>query len=167
MKRVSVQRWVGSLLTLAVMLLIFFMSAQDGTRSSDTSGGVVALFLRLFVPGFGGMEEAEQLILIDRYQHLIRKGAHFTVYLMLGLTVSVVTLTLEKYRLWQRLGISALVGLLYAASDEFHQTFVPGRAGMVTDVLLDVCGVLTGLLLLRLSMALICYLRQKRTLRKI
>ena len=29
----------------------------------------------------------------------------------------------------------------YAATDEFHQLFVPGRAGMVTDVLIDSIGV--------------------------
>ena len=33
----------------------------------------------------------------------------------------------------------------YAASDEFHQLFVPGRAGRVTDVLIDSGGVIFGL----------------------
>ena len=36
---------------------------------------------------------------------------------------------------------------LYACSDEFHQTFVPGRAGRVGDVLVDSAGVLLGLAL--------------------
>lgn len=35
----------------------------------------------------------------------------------------------------------------YAATDEVHQIFVPGRAGMVTDVLLDSAGALTGVLI--------------------
>ena len=37
--------------------------------------------------------------------------------------------------------------ILYAASDEFHQLFVPGRAGLVTDVCIDSAGALLGILL--------------------
>ena len=33
---------------------------------------------------------------------------------------------------------------LYAASDEFHQLFVPGRAGLFTDVAIDSCGAALG-----------------------
>lgn len=36
---------------------------------------------------------------------------------------------------------------LYAATDEFHQLFVPGRAGLFTDVLIDATGAAIGLLL--------------------
>lgn len=35
---------------------------------------------------------------------------------------------------------------LYAATDEFHQLFVPGRAGLFTDVLIDATGAAIGLL---------------------
>ena len=35
---------------------------------------------------------------------------------------------------------------LYAATDEFHQLFVPGRAGLPTDVLIDATGAALGLL---------------------
>ena len=39
-----------------------------------------------------------------------------------------------------------LVGVLYAASDEFHQSFVPGRSPSIVDVGIDSLGVLTGIL---------------------
>ena len=39
-----------------------------------------------------------------------------------------------------------LICFVYACSDEWHQTFVPGRAGQFRDVLLDTAGSLTGLL---------------------
>ena len=35
--------------------------------------------------------------------------------------------------------------ICYAATDEFHQLFVPGRYGMVRDVILDSLGALTGI----------------------
>ena len=47
--------------------------------------------------------------------------------------------------LWQRaLGrpvAAALVTIAYAASDEWHQTLVEGRAGLLSDVAIDAAGV--------------------------
>lgn len=47
------------------------------------------------------------------------------------------------------------VGSLYAASDEFHQLFVPGRSGRLTDVLIDSAGLLAGILV-------VCLIKQLR-----
>ena len=41
---------------------------------------------------------------------------------------------------------SFLFSVLYASSDEFHQTFVPGRDGNIVDVLIDSSGALVGIL---------------------
>ena len=43
------------------------------------------------------------------------------------------------------------ISTAYAATDEFHQIFVPGRAGMVTDVMIDSSGALAGILLAALA----------------
>ena len=43
----------------------------------------------------------------------------------------------DRARIW-----AALVSLAYAASDEFHQSFVPLRSGKATDVLFDAAGIL-------------------------
>ena len=40
------------------------------------------------------------------------------------------------------------VGILFAASDEYHQCFSQGRTPGVTDVLIDTCGVAVGALYL-------------------
>ena len=42
--------------------------------------------------------------------------------------------------------IAAAIAVLYGITDEFHQTFVPGRYGSGTDVLLDAAGAATVLL---------------------
>ena len=39
---------------------------------------------------------------------------------------------------------SAIVCVLYAATDEIHQLFVPGRGGQIRDVLIDSIGAGTG-----------------------
>ncbi|MGF0032687.1 VanZ family protein [Bariatricus sp. SGI.154] len=41
---------------------------------------------------------------------------------------------------------SVITGVAYAASDEFHQLFVPGRAGRITDVMIDSLGLMMGIL---------------------
>jgi len=45
------------------------------------------------------------------------------------------------------LGIVAIIGTGYAASDEWHQSFVPGREADVTDFFADVMGILLALAL--------------------
>jgi VanZ family protein len=80
----------------------------------------------------------------------IVKGWHFTEF-------AILTVLAAKTMRWLRPSdppVSALVSamllcMLFAASDEWHQSFVPDRWGTVTDVLIDSLGVATaGLLLL-------------------
>lgn len=41
--------------------------------------------------------------------------------------------------------LAALIAIAYAATDEWHQTFVPHRGGHITDVLIDSIGVILAL----------------------
>ena len=54
---------------------------------------------------------------------------------------------ISKYNVKYSYLISFIICVLYASIDEFHQLFVPGRSGQVTDVLIDLIGVVLGLLL--------------------
>ena len=62
---------------------------------------------------------------------VLRKGAHICEYLIL-------TVLLQRC---VRPSLAALIALGYAASDEFHQTFVPGREGAPRDVAIDGVGI--------------------------
>ncbi|MCP5096184.1 MAG: VanZ family protein [Chloroflexi bacterium] len=75
---------------------------------------------------------------------LFKKGAHFGAYAVLAI------LTMRVLGVEKRPFLFALIiTILYAASDEFHQTFVPGRNGSTWDVLLDSTGAIAGLIALR------------------
>lgn len=64
------------------------------------------------------------------------KGAHFSVYLVLGMLLTASFLTFRPAaQLRTRILIPFALGVLYAASDEFHQLFVPGRSGQVPGCL--------------------------------
>ena len=78
--------------------------------------------------------------------HLIRKLAHFTEFAALGATMGWLFGMLKKGKLRP-----FVCGVLAASIDETIQRFVPDRGPSVWDVLLDSCGVLTGILLLYLG----------------
>jgi VanZ family protein len=69
------------------------------------------------------------------------KHEHFTIYFLLGLTV---VRALAKGRLagitWRVALLSLLLVSAYGASDEFHQSFVPGRDSDVLDWRADTIG---------------------------
>lgn len=84
------------------------------------------------------------------WDFILRKIAHMVEF---GVLVLLVARALR--RTWSALapaGVTALASafsVLYAASDEFHQMFVPGRGPSVKDVVIDACGVALALLLSR------------------
>lgn len=47
------------------------------------------------------------------------------------------------------LGLSLAFTALYALSDEWHQTFIPGRNGQLADILVDFSGALFALIVIR------------------
>ena len=76
--------------------------------------------------------------------YFIRKLAHFTIYALLGFN------TCNMYRNYgiKHYAILALITcILYACSDEWHQSFVSGRSPQITDVGIDTCGALSLILL--------------------
>lgn len=79
------------------------------------------------------------------WDFLLKKGAHFAAYAILA------ALAYRAAAGWPRPFLAAfLFTILYAASDEYHQTFIPGRNGTVVDVLIDAAGGLFALIVLAL-----------------
>lgn len=71
----------------------------------------------------------------------VSKLAHVIEYAVLGWLVQRAS---GVRRAWW---VSLLVAVAYAATDEFHQSFVPGRTSRVTDVLIDAVGASMGVFL--------------------
>ena len=73
---------------------------------------------------------------------LARKVAHFSEYaLLVALWWRALRTRLPDRR---AVGAAVVVGVAYACTDELHQTFVSGRVGAPTDVLIDSAGALTA-----------------------
>lgn len=141
----------AALLLLALYMVIFCFSAQDGEQSGSLSQMITEKCVELFnsLSG-GGWSESFMENLAAYFEHPIRKFAHFSEYACMGILVYVIWIQwMDKGR---KLYLFTIVWVfLSAAADEFHQLFVPGRYGSFADVLLDTCGGGAGILLCLLA----------------
>lgn len=152
-------------IVVAIMVIIFCFSAQTGEESGAMSGRITTWVVSLLVPNFESLPETERELLCSRVGFIIRKGAHFSEYALLGFFLMLhiqqirKRVTVRRFWLW-----SWVVGTLYAASDELHQGFVAGRGPSVTDVMIDSSGVIVGTILLLL---IVWYRQNRRTPNKL
>ena len=140
-RRKARRAWLAFALWAGV---IFFFSAQKADVSSAQSGVFAHFLEELLTARSGDAFILRGETLYEALDFLVRKAAHFGVYFVLG------ALCGRAYGLSgvgaraMRLTLSVLTCALYAATDEIHQYFVPGRAMMLTDVLLDSVGAFCG-----------------------
>jgi VanZ family protein len=111
------------------MCLIFWMSTD--TFSAENTSSIIKPVLLFLLPKISSQT-------LDMIHGFIRKSAHVTEYFVLGL------LLFRAFRRGSREPgalrwsfFSALVVLIYAASDEFHQSFVSTRTASLIDVGID------------------------------
>ena len=133
-------------ITAAVMLFIFVHSAMPGHVSGAESNIIVQ-----FIAGITGWNE-------EILRVVVRKAAHFTEFLVLGMCLSVNMRDLREKNISD--GTAAadapaaayrfaawFTGTVYAMTDEFHQLFVQDRVCSVTDMCIDSAGVACGVLI--------------------
>ena len=124
------------------MLVIFLFSAQVSEDSSEQSGCVVAFLLSVVRLLFG--ESAAKTLAGSGIEFVVRKLAHFSEYAVLAVLMH---RALRLNGCPAPYPLSLLFSALYACTDEFHQSFVPGRSMELRDVLIDTSGAAFGLLL--------------------
>lgn len=134
-------------LTVFWMMVIFWFSAAPALESSEMSYTVGIQIGKAAVTDFDAWSIEKQNAFAEKIEYPIRKTAHATEYAILGMLVlgtahvyGICGKTARRYAwIW---------ATIYAATDEFHQLFVPGRSGQVRDVVLDSAGAAVGILIL-------------------
>jgi VanZ family protein len=127
--------WLPVLIWLA---MIFIGSTE--ILSAEHTSRIIAPILRWFNPDVSAQA-------IARVQFFVRKAGHITEYAIFSI------LLWRAFRggtRWQAKPsvlflVTWLVSVLFAVSDEFHQSFVPSRTASIRDVLIDMFGGLAGL----------------------
>ena len=128
--------------------LIFFFST-DIFSSANTAGAFEPILQQIF----------PQLTAdyIERIHAVIRKLGHFTEYFVFGALVWRAFSHNAAGTRSRRLALSAAITVIYAVSDEWHQSFVPSRTASLIDVLIDTIGGICGIWSFKLRKS-----RQKR-----
>lgn len=137
---IFIKYWLPTLLWMSVI----FTASADPRSAQHTSWFFVPL-VHWLLPHLSDRE-------VDSLHHLFRKFGHFTGYACFGLLVRrTLCFGLKTgFPPWSGRMVASIIAavFLYASSDEFHQSFVPTRTPLFSDVLIDTAGGTTGLLLL-------------------
>jgi VanZ family protein len=132
------RRFLKYWLPVVIWMILIFVGSTDLLSAEHTSR-FIGPFLRWFAPNISDPAVAS-------VQFIVRKCGHLTEYAILA------TLFYRALRLYREraLGIVFIVAAIYAALDEFHQSFFASRTASVWDVGIDCVGALVGVLLCRL-----------------
>lgn len=122
------------LLTIGILINIFIWinSLLPSNLSSSQSGLIVNIIYPIF----------KNIFDVNTFTTIIRKLAHFTQFMLLAI---VSCYYFKSINMKKTYSATLTYGLLVAIIDETIQLFIPGRAGLITDVLIDLLGVLFGL----------------------
>lgn len=127
---------IDLVVSIAVVAITTWSSGQTAAVSGGASRGIVRWLLS-YLPG---VYTQDTVAFLD---HLLRKTAHFTLYFILGFSL---TGCFQRQRRIPPALAALPTGSALAGLDEFHQIFVDGRGPMLSDVFLDTCGVAAGCL---------------------
>ncbi|MEL7597566.1 MAG: VanZ family protein [Clostridiaceae bacterium] len=119
------------------MILIFNLSSQVAEQSDHLSTGITEIIIRT-------INKVIPNINFDISNHIVRKNAHFFIYLILGMLA---VNALRRSKVVGDKSIALLICFLYAILDELHQFYVPGRGPGVKDIFIDSAGATVGILL--------------------
>ena len=153
-------RYILMIAIIVLCCVIFNFSSENGPKSSGTSGKVASILLDIFADG-KNMSHEEKQSKIELIQPFVRKGAHFSIYMILGMLLMCCMKTFKLSNVY-RFDISIALAFLYACSDELHQRFIPARSGQFTDVCLDTLGAACGILIILAIFAIIHNIKNKK-----
>ena len=135
-------------LALAGCIWFIFSNSMAVAEVSSVSSGRVLQLLQAVLRRLGMRGLAQRLTM-----HIVRKMAHFCEYTLEGFLL-MLCMRVYTRRYVRHISVPMLGGVLTAMADETIQIYSPGRSSQVTDVWLDSAGVLAGILIALVFMAL-------------
>lgn len=129
------------------MSTIFFFSNDEKNASTKKSDSLIISVTERIIGK--KLNNTEKEYYTSKFVKPVRKSAHFTIYLVLGLLF--ISL-LKEYNILDKRSIiyTVIFVFIYACSDEIHQLFVSGRSCEILDVLIDTLGGFMGTMIYKL-----------------
>lgn len=143
------------ILVILGCFVIFKFSELSGLKSTKQSRGLTYNILK----GLDGnkLSEKELEKLTKKVNPIVRKVAHFSIYMILAIFTYMFIENLniksksEKERLRKNILYTCIFCIIYAIFDEIHQIYVPGRTGKPIDVIIDTLGACMGITIILLN----------------
>jgi VanZ family protein len=133
--------WLRAWLPVVAAIAAIMLESTELFGADHTSGPLRSVWEYLF----GHVTNA-------RWAHLhflIRKSGHFLGYGTMGLLwLRAWWMTLPRSSFFVDAALALMGTAVVASADEFHQSFIPNRTGVPSDVLIDCAGALTLQLLM-------------------
>ena len=126
------------ILLIIWMIAVFIFSSENGSQSQETSRSVTKVIVKI-VTYNKNITEAEEIVLIENTDYIIRKLAHFSIYALGGI-LSYNYINICNLGVKRKIVIALLIGIIYAIFDELHQYFVAERSAQIFDVFIDSLG---------------------------
>ncbi len=152
------KRKIYGILIIIWMVTIFLFSSQNGDESNGTSDVITNRIVNSTI----AKEEKTNTLNSenkiddelknnkndekDEISRIVRKLAHFTIYLIGGILIFNFLLTFSENKS-KCIIISIFLAMLYAITDEFHQLFVFERSAEIKDVFIDTFGATIGVII--------------------
>ena len=138
---------------IAWMFCIFKLSGMSSKNSNGKSIGIIGVFIEDALeitndygitdshPNDSKLAHASELINAP-----MRKVIHASVYFVLGFFIMIIfSILFEHNNYLLAVLLTLILCIIFAGTDEFHQTFVNGRTGQLLDVIIDSAGAVVGI----------------------
>lgn len=159
-KKKIIPKFISIILIFTWLLVIFTLSGMNSNESNSKSKSTLNVLIQetLNLTNKAGITDkhptqAKKDKVIEDINLPMRKFAHATVFIILAILIMICLRTFEL-ELMPSFIITVLVSFMYALFDEYHQTFISGRTGQVSDSLIDTLGALVGAILVVLIIKL-------------
>ena len=135
-KLIRIFLWIMVFVTMAT---IFHFSHQPAKKSSKTSHTIAKKIVNTVSKN---KTQKEKKKLEKKVNDTLRTLAHFSLYFILGLfLMSAMIMSFGHKKSFVYLFVlSMILILMYALSDEYHQSFIPGRSAQLIDIVVDFSG---------------------------
>ncbi|MGN0621676.1 MAG: VanZ family protein [Porcipelethomonas sp.] len=143
-------------LGICLMIAIFRFSSQSGFDTNVMSAKFTGKIASVLFENYDTMEPGIKQIFTNELNLFVRKAAHFSLYFLTGFAFFAFFFSILK-RNWISGVLSIGICFIYALTDEFHQSFVPGRTPLVKDIFIDTAGSWAGSLFCFIIIAAIKY----------
>ena len=134
------------------IFVLFYFSGQTGDESGELSGRFTRFVMRLF--HLTALNE-------EKFEYILRKLAHLGIFAVEGFLLRV-----ALYHLRSRFLVNGILCSVFCAglavANEYHESLTPGRACLVSDMVIDTSGAILGII----AASLICWIAESVFIRK-